>query len=228
MTDSMNVSALGDEPSVPSQLGKRRKTNRREQQRAIETRRTILEAALIEFAERGFDGASTRRIGERAGLEYTLITYHYRNKDALWRAVAEYAFDQIMAAWEDAVRPEANMTPAQRLRAEFRAFLQFTTNHSAFHHFMLRENQVNSPRLGWLIENVVSLTRDRVMPHIRAAQADGELIQADPDLVYYMLIGMTSAPSSLHGEMARTIGFSLMDADRIEEYWQLIERSIFK
>ncbi|AEG50178.1 regulatory protein TetR [Sphingobium chlorophenolicum L-1] len=228
MTEILDVPAAGSEPAAPSQPGRRRKTNRREQQRGIETRRTILEAALVEFAERGFDGASTRRIGERAGLEHTLITYHYRNKEALWRAVAEYAFDQIMAAWDDAMPPLSKMTAAQRLRAEFRAFLQFTTNHSAFHHFMLRENQVNSPRLTWLIENVVSRTRDRVMPHIRAAQADGELIQADPDLIYYMLIGMTSAPSSLHGEMAATIGFSLEDANRIEEYWQLIERSIFK
>ena len=199
-----------------------------EQQRAIDTRRTILEAALVEFAERGFDGASTRRIGERAGLEYTLITYHYRTKDALWRAVAEYAFEQISLAWDEAIPAESTMTAAQRVRAEFHAFMQFTVRNTAFHHFMLRENQADSPRLAWLIEKVISTTRNRVMPHIRAAQAEGDLIQADPDLLYYMLIGMTSVLSSLNGEMASTIGFSLNDSSKIEEYWQLVDRSVFK
>lgn len=214
--------------SVPPQPGQRRKTNRREQKRAIETRRTILEAALIEFAERGFDGASTRRIGERAGLEYTLITYHYRSKDALWQATAEYAFEQIESAWDAAIPPDSDMTAAERVRAEFRTFMLFTVQHTAFHHFMLRENQGASPRLAWLIDNVLSKTRSRVMPHIRAAQAAGDLIIADPDLVYYMLIGMTSVLSSLNGEMSQMIGFSIHKPKDVNAYWDIIDRAIFK
>src|ERR1700746_1964621 len=68
---------------------------RREQQRAIETRQMILDAALSEFAERGFEAASIRNIAMRVGLQHPLITYHYRTKDLLWRAVAENAFAEI-------------------------------------------------------------------------------------------------------------------------------------
>lgn len=79
----------GNGGSVP-----RRRGSRKEQKRAIDTRQSILDAALEEFAERGFDGASVRRIGERAKLDFTLITYHFRNKDTLWREVAGHAFAQ--------------------------------------------------------------------------------------------------------------------------------------
>jgi Bacterial regulatory proteins, tetR family len=43
-------------------------------------------AAIAEFAERGFEGASIRAIADRRGLQHPLITYHYRGKDILWRA----------------------------------------------------------------------------------------------------------------------------------------------
>ncbi|WP_066802996.1 TetR/AcrR family transcriptional regulator [Sphingomonas asaccharolytica] len=212
----------------PPQPSQRRKTNRREQLRAVETRKAILDAALIEFAERGFDGASVRRIGERAALDYTLITYHFRTKDALWKACAEYAFEQIEAQWDEAIPPDSTMSASDRVRTEFRSFLRFTVDHTAFHHFMLRENQGASPRLPWLIENILRKTRERIMPQIRAAQKDGELIAADPDLVYYMLIGMTSVLSSLSGEMSQTIGFSLTDEAAVERYWELVERAVFQ
>src|ERR1700741_5627401 len=125
----MSQAAKTTEPSTdvvaPLAPGRRRDENRREQTRAIETRRAIMDAALNEFAERGFDGASMRHIGERAGLEYTLITYHFRTKDALWRAVAEDAFAQIEEKWNKAVPPDSQMSAADRVREEFRTFLQF-------------------------------------------------------------------------------------------------------
>src|ERR1700676_4180288 len=73
---------------------------RREQQRSIDTRVTIIRAALAEFAEKGFEAASIRSIAQRTGLQHPLITYHYRTKDALWRATAEYAFEQIREKWD--------------------------------------------------------------------------------------------------------------------------------
>jgi len=66
--------------------------------RSLETRASILDAAIAEFAERGFEGASIRAIADRLGLQHPLITYHYRTKDILWRAAAEHAFAQIKAA----------------------------------------------------------------------------------------------------------------------------------
>jgi TetR/AcrR family transcriptional regulator len=212
---------------APPVVGRRRNENRREQTRAVETRRAIMDAALNEFAERGFDGASMRHIGDRAGLEYTLITYHFRNKDALWRAVAEDAFAQIEEKWNKAIPLDSKMCAADRVRQEFRTFLQFTIEHTAFHHFMLRENLVSGPRLTWLKDNVLVKTRARILPQIRAAQADGALIKADPDLLYYMLIGMTSVLSSLKGEMSETIGFSLDNPTAVNRYWKLIERAVF-
>src|ERR1700745_1623639 len=85
---------------VASTAGRRWHPRKRaEQQRSLETRASLLNAAIAEFSERGFEGASIRAIADRRGLQHPLITYHYRTKDILWRAAAERAFAQIKAGW---------------------------------------------------------------------------------------------------------------------------------
>src|SRR3979490_3583991 len=91
----MNMAKSEELKSNVERRGRPRK--RAEQQRSLETRGAILDAAIAEFAERGFEGASIRAIADRLGLQHPLITYHYRSKDILWRAAAEHGFAQIRA-----------------------------------------------------------------------------------------------------------------------------------
>src|ERR1700739_1501390 len=99
---------------------RRERTRKRaEQQRAIETRASILNAAIAEFAERGFEGASIRAIADRLGLQHPLITYHYRSKDILWRAAAEAGFGQIRAGWDISAPENSDLPPLARLRQEY-------------------------------------------------------------------------------------------------------------
>ena len=202
--------------------------SRKEQARSVVTRRAILAAALDEFAEKGYDGASTRNIADRAGIDHTLITYHYRNKDTLWKAVAENSFELIESMWDAALPADHEFDPAERVRAEFRTFLKFCMEHSAFHHFMLRENQGPSPRLPWLVKRLLHRTMDRVVPHIKQAQAGGRIIEGDPVLVYYMLLGMTSVLSSLRGEIRLTMPRPPTDEAALQHYWEIIERAVFR
>jgi AcrR family transcriptional regulator len=205
---------------------KRAGRTRKEQQRAIETRQAILDAALNEFAERGFEGASIRRIGDRAGIDYTLITYHYKNKLTLWQAVAEDSFLKIEKMW-DAVASGVDMSGLDRLKVEYRAFMEFTIEHSAFHRFMLSENYIGSPRLAWLIENFLARSQHRLLQHIKDAQAQGQLVDESPILVHYMILGMVSVLASLNGEMNAIFGLSLDDRSAVDTYWNLIERVVF-
>src|SRR6266702_5818848 len=159
----------------PTVARRERPRKRAEQQRAIETRASILNAAIAEFAERGFEGASIRAIADRLGIQHPLITYHYRTKDILWRAVAEYAFAEIRESWDIRIPPDSSLSAVDRVREEFRAFLQFTIQHVDFHQFMMRENIPGSPRLKWLVKNMLQPTMNRLVPQIAETQKDGGL-----------------------------------------------------
>src|SRR5258708_21885289 len=111
-----SVSVL-QKSAVPRPGARGRPLKRTEQQRAVETRRAILTAALAEFAEKGFDAASIRAIANRTGLQHPLVTYHFLNKDILCRAAAEYAFGRIRDEWDALEEPNSRMFAVDRLRS---------------------------------------------------------------------------------------------------------------
>src|ERR1700755_1869601 len=127
-----------------------RPRQRAEQQRSTETRAAILNAAITEFAERGFEAASIRAIADRLGLQHPLITYHYRNKDILWRAAAEHAFAQIREGWDTSGPDSADLPPLARLREEYATLFRYTVAFPEFHRFMRQEAFTNNPRLKWV------------------------------------------------------------------------------
>jgi len=207
--------------------GDGRQQSRREQQRAKETRLTILNAALAEFAERGFDGASVRNIAERAQIQHPLITYHYRTKDVLWRAVAEHVWTTMAELWEAHAPASAELPPKERVRELVRQLFHLTILFPHFHHFMLRESRPNNPRLIWLAENFQRPLFERITAQIRLAQDAGDMPKADPTLVHYLMVGMVSVLSSLSEEIKVLSGLDATTQDVIDAYWDLIERVIF-
>lgn len=213
--------------ATPPSVGGASPRRRRPQKRALATRLAILEAALVDFAERGFDGASTRSIAHRAGLQQPLIAYHFGSKEALWKAVAEHFFAEIMRIWNEEIPDNSDMPPVERVRIEFRAFLRFTFQHPHFHHFMLRENAPDNPRLSWLAQTVLAPIMERILPQIRAAQEGGDLVNTDPLLVYYALVGMVTALSSLRAEIRELTGVDATDPKVEQAYWAFIESAVF-
>ncbi len=51
-----------------------------------DTRAQLLAAARVEFAERGYEGATVRRIAERAGVDAAMVNHWFGGKEALFTA----------------------------------------------------------------------------------------------------------------------------------------------
>src|SRR5216683_2222364 len=213
---------------VTSTAGRRWHPRKRpEQQRSLETRASILNAAIAEFAERGFEGASIRAIADRLSLQHPLITYHYRTKDILWRAAAEHAFAQIKAGWDISAPESSNLPPLARLREEYATLFRYTVAFPEFHRFMRQEALTNNPRLKWVAETVLAPLLGRLLPQIVAAQRQGLLPAVDPILFHYMMISLTATLSGFGPEMQATSGLSGKDTKVVEAYWRLVDETVF-
>lgn len=204
-----------------------RRNRRGEQQRSIKTRQAILHAALLEFAEHGFDGASTRSIGKRASIHNTLLTYHFKNKDALWRATAEHYFGEIASTLESRPPPEESAKPIDRIRWEFHSFFDFITKNPEFHQFMMQESLQGSERLAWLMDTLHKPIMERVLPEIIAAQAEGDFPEGHPVLVFYFLVGVTTVLSASKAEILRHSGIESLGPNISDDYWQVIRETVF-
>jgi len=208
--------------------GRRPRVRKRaEQQRSFETKVSILNAAIAEFAERGFDGVSIRGIAERLGLQHPLITYHYPNKDMLWRAAAEHAFAQIKAGWDISAPENSDLPPLARLREEYATLFRYTVAFPEFHRFMRQEALTDNPRLKWVAETVLAPLLERLIPQIVAAQKAGLLPAVDPILFHYMMVSLTATLSEFGPEMRMTSGLAAEDVKVAEAYWRLVDETVF-
>jgi TetR/AcrR family transcriptional regulator len=219
---------------IQNQMTKKTKTARRErprkraeQQRSIETRASILNAAIAEFAERGFEAASIRAIADRLGLQHPLITYHYRSKDTLWRAAAEHAFAQIRTEWDTSAREESDLSPLARLRQEYTTLFRYTVAFPEFHRFMRQETLTNNPRLKWVAETVLAPLLERLLHQIVEAQKQGLVPAVDPILFHYMMVSLSATLSEFGPEMQITSGLSSEDPKVIAAFWRLVDEMVF-
>lgn len=64
-------------------------------QRGENTRLRILKAALQVFAAEGYDGASTRTLARRAGVNLPALQYYFGSKEGLYRAVIDHISDIV-------------------------------------------------------------------------------------------------------------------------------------
>lgn len=81
---------------------------------ATDRRTQILAAAMDVFSERGFHGARTRDLAERAGVSEALIFRHFPTKEDLIRAILELVgFEDRLRLMEETFEP---LPPAEALR----------------------------------------------------------------------------------------------------------------
>jgi TetR/AcrR family transcriptional regulator, regulator of cefoperazone and chloramphenicol sensitivity len=63
--------------------------------RGEQTRLRIIRSALKLFGERGFDGASTRAIAARAGVNTPALQYYFDSKEGLYTACVEHIAERV-------------------------------------------------------------------------------------------------------------------------------------
>ncbi|MFF9042124.1 ScbR family autoregulator-binding transcription factor [Streptomyces sp. NPDC014892] len=89
-----------------------------QQERAVKTRRTVLEAAATVFAEHGYTAATVADILKTAGVTKGALYFHFDSKEALARGVLEVQTDQRLPEQEIKLQEmvDVAMTVAHRMR----------------------------------------------------------------------------------------------------------------
>jgi AcrR family transcriptional regulator len=151
---------------------------------AADRRRTILDAALRLFAERGYEGASVDDIAAEAGITVAVIYSHFASKEELHATVLQEQWESLLAYQAEVVLE----TPAgrERLRAAYSSFFEWCEANPLAWRLVFRE--VGGPPavvrahehiLGLLTQAIVALlaTEDPADP--RLASEPGIVIVAE-------------------------------------------------
>ena len=102
------------------------------------TRARILEAARVEFARRGLGGARVDQITARAGSNKRMIYYYFGNKEALFLAALESAYEHIRVA-EQSLKL-TDLDPRQGMRKMVQFTWEYYLAHPEFITLLNSEN----------------------------------------------------------------------------------------
>lgn len=106
--------------------------------RATATRQRILDAALVEFAEKGLAGSRVDEIAARAGANKRMLYAHFGSKEELWLVVLEGAY--AAKREEERQLDVASLPPAEAMTRLVAFNLRYTSRHPEFVALLNQEN----------------------------------------------------------------------------------------
>jgi len=178
----------------------------------------ILTAALEVFAERGFDGARTRDIADRAGANLGLIKYYFDGKEKLWKAAVARAFAPLQADLAEVFQPGDGGDELSRLVLLVRRFVGFVARQPAFMRLMNDEGKRDGPRMRWLAEHFVRPMSEVVRGHLERAQTEGLLPGISPVSLHYIVVGAAGLVFSQAPECRYVAGVDPTDPEFAEHH----------
>ena len=198
------------------------KPSRKQQQRSIVTQQKLLDAAIEAFSENGFKGTSTRDIAERAGVHHPLITYHFKNKDQLWRAAADRVFRDFRRSLAASLEDHQKESPKQRMASMIRAYVYYAKSQPALHKVIVQEASYPSPRLDWLVETHLKPFFDASFAMFTELQALDIAVKGNPRLLFNMIRLSSGGLLALGQELQVSSGIDVNDDATLDEIADLI------
>ena len=119
----------------------------------LKTRERILDAATALFAEKGFDGTSTKEICDRAGVNIAAIHYHFTSKERLYSEIIEGFGDITLKSMQRILHPP---TTTEELRIRLELFLNDAI-----------DSMLSMPELCRIVQAEMELLHERSEPVFR-------------------------------------------------------------
>ena len=183
-----------------------------------ETRAVILDAALTLFSERGFEGAALRDIAARAGVEHSLVRYHFTDKATLWRAALGDLIDKMNADRAASWRATRGQPLAERFKQYLRDYVRYCAHHPEHARIMVHETVADSDRTAWIAEQIVGPQHRAGRKTLTALMDQGVLPRMEPRHLIYMIAAAAQAPFTLAAEVRRAYGVDTSTEAEIEAH----------
>jgi TetR/AcrR family transcriptional regulator len=193
-------------------------TKSTQRDRADQTRKAILDAAIREFSAHGLSGARTEAIAESAGANKALLYYYFKSKKGLYAAAIEAvsakvvenaltAFDPKYSAGERLLRSALNHFDRVLTQREFQSLLQQE---------MVRNQREESSTTSIFFQTVFKPLMEKLQAAVEEGIKSGELCKVDSLQVMYSMFG-ANVFYFLSASMMRTVlSFNPFDIDALQ------------
>ena len=153
--------------------------------RGRETREKLLQAAEVEFGERGFADASIASITQRAGVALGTFYVYFESKEEIFRALVSYMGDLTRQWVSERVAESPDRLTAERRGVE--AFIDFVRSHRNLYRIVSMAQFVAEDAF----REYYTVFADAYRQNLKRAAKDKEIRDGDCEVWGWALIGMT-------------------------------------
>jgi AcrR family transcriptional regulator len=151
-------------------------------------REQILFAAEQVFAKRGFKGATTREVAEKAGIASSLIFYYFKNKVALYEAVFQNFFEQLEELMQQNL--SLDLDRLGKLKQFLFTFTDFASGHRNLMRLLMREIIDNGRIVQKVAQEYFKPLYEIGVDFLREGQREALFKEVDPLHYIHSFIGM--------------------------------------
>ena len=181
-------------------------------------RADILAAALREFADHGFAGATTAGIARRAGVTQPLVHHHFGSKQGLWSAVLADIFGDFHSVLERTMREQVGLSRRTRFERLLHALVAFNGLRPEISRLIRTESSAGGAPFDELYTRWLSGLVDLFRRELASAVEDGTLRPVEPRLAYSLIIGACTQPFAEPETVQRAFGLDMSDPATVERY----------
>ncbi len=177
------------------------------------------------FAECGFEGATTRDIAARAGVNHAMIQYYFETKDLLWRAAVDFLFERFNAEVSISTKKlETEFAGDTRswIEAWLKDYVRYCARHPEHARLMIQASMRRGERLDWLVGAHLARNRRHVERLFARLIADKVIPPVDIWAWVYIVVGAAQVFYALGDEVRATWGVDVSGEAAIETHAQTL------
>ncbi|MBR2325780.1 MAG: TetR/AcrR family transcriptional regulator [Alistipes sp.] len=170
------------------------------EQEKISKEQLILEAAEQEFFIKGYDGARTTSIAQRAGVTHAMLHYYYRTKEQLFERIIE-KYAKTIAETMLAAMGNPTMPIVERLKDGVSAHFDLVATNPLLPRFFLNEIIARPERYNLLYDKMKSIAGvlfASMQCEIDAAAERGEMERVDIRMLLMSILSLNIFPFIIH------------------------------
>ena len=115
----------------------------------------ILEAALDVFSDHGYEGAQLKEVAQQVGVTTPLISYHFENKEDVWKKSIIHLSGKIMLRYEEVRKEHIHLKGIALLKAFSKEYLHLMAEFPSMYKVLLQEMGRKSWRYDFVSQHVL-------------------------------------------------------------------------
>ena len=188
----------------------------------------VLDAAAIVFSKKGFDGAQIKHIAQQADMSTSLLQYHIKTKEELWKQAVSKLGNELLQHLKEIESYFKDLEGIPLLKAYNRQFIYFSAKRPEFFKIAFHEIGNESQRAEWMLDEVLEPIHQQFGNQASGdSSLSGDVLLVSPAHFHSLVLGAANIFFALSFQNKRQFGVDVFDKEEIDRYVDFVNETIF-